>query len=572
METKRLKPEKLGRWPKLALALMIALQLVFFAVQGRQKVDFHMDEITQYNLANSYYSPFMWNHDDLFGTWHSGDYFAAAVTVDPAHRFAYDAVIENQRWDVHPPLSYLVLHTICSFMPGVFSKWQGIGLNMALFVAASLLLYALGRRLLKNDWLALAPCLWWGFSSGAASTVMFVRMYMLAAVFCLWSLHCGFALATREKWSKGLVFSAFLSAFLGFMTHYYYLLVLFFVYAAACLLFLLQKRARAVWKLGLVYLAAGAAGVAFFYSAVAHIFLGYRGTQSVGNLLDFSSWPTNLAATLGLLDKRMFGGLLLPFAIVVCVGWAVVLLARRMKKPKTTLDRQSRELLVAEPAKSTPGPELWGRFAMMLMLAAVVAGVVLTVSKIAPGDILQYGENGDRYLMMLLPMVALLGIALLQPLLQDMIGRAGACSAIGLGLAGVLAATSLWLGGINYQYRENAEAIQDSAALAEKGTVAVGLFLEKGTLAMHALPYIARYDRVFIATPDTIDLISEELAKLDPDAHVAFFAHSSWVDEKRFPAFREETGYNGRRRLLRKNTFYLFEMWQAELEPEEEYK
>ena len=51
------------------------------------------------------------------------------VTVAENERFDYATVYYNQTQDVHPPLYYFFLHTVCSLFPRSFTKWTGIGLN-----------------------------------------------------------------------------------------------------------------------------------------------------------------------------------------------------------------------------------------------------------------------------------------------------------------------------------------------------------------------------------------------------------------------------------------------------------
>ena len=56
-------------------------------------------------------------------SWYDGRLFTDAYSVHPGERFGYGKVWANQAGDVHPPLWYAALHTVCSFFPGEFSKW-----------------------------------------------------------------------------------------------------------------------------------------------------------------------------------------------------------------------------------------------------------------------------------------------------------------------------------------------------------------------------------------------------------------------------------------------------------------
>ena len=63
-------------------------------------------------------------------TWYDGDYFYQATVATGSERFNIPMVFENQTMDTHPPLYYTFLNIVCSFFPGQFSKWFGIGLNI----------------------------------------------------------------------------------------------------------------------------------------------------------------------------------------------------------------------------------------------------------------------------------------------------------------------------------------------------------------------------------------------------------------------------------------------------------
>ena len=67
------------------------------------------------------------------------------------HRFDYASVYYNQTQDVHPPLFYFLLHTVCSLFPGSFTKWTGLGMNFVLLGGTLAALYALGMELFA-DW------------------------------------------------------------------------------------------------------------------------------------------------------------------------------------------------------------------------------------------------------------------------------------------------------------------------------------------------------------------------------------------------------------------------------------
>ena len=92
-------------------------------------------------LANSYYHPYVYIEGPVEEGWVPGEYFGDYVTADTEHRFDYGSVFYNQVHDTHPPLFYMVLHSISSFFPETFSKWYGLFPNIIYFSITSILVY-----------------------------------------------------------------------------------------------------------------------------------------------------------------------------------------------------------------------------------------------------------------------------------------------------------------------------------------------------------------------------------------------------------------------------------------------
>ena len=216
-----------------------------------QKQGFFLDEVYSYGLSNGYYTPFMTTID-------AGDGFIDKVlsradlldyvSVNPGEQFDYGSVYYNQTQDVHPPLFYFLLHTVCSFFPGAFSKWFGLVLNLIVMAATLALLYSLGRKLLKSKWLALAACLLYGISFGGLSTVLMVRMYMLLTLVSTalaWVVAVNFE--RPKAWHYPLAAAI---VFLGMMTQYLFAVYAFFICAVYCGYLLYKRRWRQALSFG----------------------------------------------------------------------------------------------------------------------------------------------------------------------------------------------------------------------------------------------------------------------------------------------------------------------------------
>ena len=188
----------------VGFAVMLAALLALMASIGARKDGFDIDEFFTYGLANSYHQPFL---NTETGHWISGKAFSDYLTAS-GHAHEYLNVYENQIADVHPPLYYLFVHAVCSvFRNPPFTKWTGIGLNLFFFSLTQLGLLLLSARLLSDGERltltpsALLPGLLYGLGAGAASSVVFIRMY---AMMTMWAVWLALALAARRFYPRAI--------------------------------------------------------------------------------------------------------------------------------------------------------------------------------------------------------------------------------------------------------------------------------------------------------------------------------------------------------------------------------
>ena len=144
------------------------------------KQGMHEDEFYSYYSSNRTYGPVL---EDTV----SRDTVMDELTVRDGEGFNYGLVREVQSWDVHPPVYYFILHSVCSMMPGVFSMWQGLWINLACLLISLILMVRLGDKLLPAP-SVMTVCLGtlaWGISAATLTGVVFIRMYMLLTVWIL---------------------------------------------------------------------------------------------------------------------------------------------------------------------------------------------------------------------------------------------------------------------------------------------------------------------------------------------------------------------------------------------------
>lgn len=160
------------------LTLFVTLQVLVLLAFAAQKKGYFIDEIYSWGLSNGYYKPFVISYD-VSGRWVDGELLQKYMTVQPGERFSWGSVWYNQSQDVHPPLFYSLLHAVCSFTPNVYGTWQGMVLNVPLYVGCLVMIYLTAKILLRSDKKALAAMAVWGLSPGGLSTGVYIRMYML---------------------------------------------------------------------------------------------------------------------------------------------------------------------------------------------------------------------------------------------------------------------------------------------------------------------------------------------------------------------------------------------------------
>ena len=209
---------------------------------GIQKQGYFVDEIWSYGLANSkeyahIYSPEGWDQH-----WMEPQYFKSYIEVDPGEEFSYESVFKNQEDDNHPPLFYLVLHTICSLFPGKFSKWFGIVPNLLYLFITNLFLYCLLKKLSFSKTEAVIGMLFYGLSAGAISCTIYIRMYMMMTMWMIILLDLYYDILYNEKLRIKDFVGCTLITFAGYMTQYYFYIAVFFGAGMLSLILIHEKK------------------------------------------------------------------------------------------------------------------------------------------------------------------------------------------------------------------------------------------------------------------------------------------------------------------------------------------
>ncbi len=223
---------------RAGLFIFLMALALFFCVN---KQGFFLDELYSYGLSNSVVSGDI-IHLGVENTLSPKALFLDYLTVNAGEGFSYWPVIKNQIQDVHPPLYYLLLHTLSSFFPGSFSKWQGLGLNLCFYLGSLVLFYALAGKIFKKEAWVLGALACYGLLPATLSNVIYIRMYVLLTFFTLllaW-LHVKFLQKPHIPYGAGI----FLTMALGYCTQYYFVITAFYFGLASTWYFWRKKRGR----------------------------------------------------------------------------------------------------------------------------------------------------------------------------------------------------------------------------------------------------------------------------------------------------------------------------------------
>lgn len=305
---------------------VIMLQLIAAFYFCTRKTGFHYDEYYSYYSSNV--SAGLTPEDN---GWASGREILDEFRVLDGEGFNYGMVKLMQTYDVHPPMYYFVLHTVCSFTGGIFSKWQGLAVNLIFHLLSIVVLSLICGKVYEDKGedagiLSVVTVTLYGFSPAILSGVMFIRMYVMLTFLCLLTIYVHI-LALKEddiygKKIRNLCIAAFVLTFTGTQTHYYFYVFMFFT-AAYTALYLLRKKG---FKESAIYaasiLGSIAVSILFYPAMLSHIFRGYRGTEATQAFFDMGNLRERAGLFIGLLDEY-----LLPhcfYIILLCIFLGII--------------------------------------------------------------------------------------------------------------------------------------------------------------------------------------------------------------------------------------------------------
>ncbi len=388
--------------PCMVLLLILQLCAAFwFCVQ---KQGFHYDEYYSYYSSNVTYALVPTDME-----WKDTAEIRSEFMVLPDAGLGYGMVRLMQSLDVHPPLYYYILHTICGMSKGIFSKWQGLSINLVFFVLSWMTLWGITRELTGNDKKKIfAVCALFGFSPAVFSGITFIRMYMMLTSECLLLLYVHIRAIMRQKRKfTGFYLPVFLLAFAGFHTHYYFAVFLFFAAAVTSLYLFFHKKTRGASFVYAGFVLGGMLlSVVAYPACLSHIFRGYRGTEAQDAFFDMGNIFDRLSFFYELTDEYAFGNML---SVLILVPLLLGVTKRALKNMKEAAYGKTVEK-TNEAADAAMGNELWSPYKKAtLFTGCVTGGYFLVVAKTA----LLNAEEAIRYEMPVYGLFVLLIVLIL---------------------------------------------------------------------------------------------------------------------------------------------------------------
>lgn len=512
----------------IILCILIILQIANIIFWGNQKEGYHIDEIFSYGLSNGYYDPFpYYGTDDYFMQWHDAKFFSDYVMVPTEHKFAYDSVWYNQAADVHPPLFYAVLHTVCSFFPETFSNWYAISVNIAFSILNIILLYKIACFVFKEkkEW-ALLVCVAYGFSAGCVSNAIYLRMYVMVTFFVLlFTLLHAYAYE-KEKYKLFFPLIA-LVTFLGTLTHYYFYVFAFFVSAFFCLHLLFGKKWKAVFGYVISMFGGIGASILAFPSALEHVFSGYRGTEAVDNLANGHLF-SKISEYITYVNLELLGGNLRYIVLIIAVAVVVYVIKKIANLKNVKMDSDFIRYYFCGFRKKVKV-----EYANISFMVAATAYAMLVASMST--------ISANRYIFPVYPFIVLYFTWFVSGLAEQLMAKKGTVLAIVGVLWAFMLVSQYEKGYVDYLY-EGYAAIQEQVSQhSDSDTFYVG---DNTHPIYRDMMFLAEADRFICIPASTLEESLQEIKEDVTSSDALVYIYKENNDEELLDIMSEELGFS----------------------------
>ena len=325
--------------------------------------------------------------------WIDKQTFDDYIMVNSEDAFNYLSVYFNVKDDNHPPIHFMLLHTVSSIFKGKISPFIGCGINISAVVCILLLLYSIaGRFACKfgldrySKMIGLCVTLCYGLSAGAIATTLLIRMYALLTLMCVWYFKL-----ILDKWDeKSFDKKNFLLAFVticGFLTQYFFLFYVLVLALITFILLFISKRTKEAFCFVRTMVLSAVAGLALFPFAVSDVLSSERGVEALDNLSEgFSGYGHRLFTMTGILADKTMGIIVLILTVIIGILFVITKCIL-----KTTSDDNGKIF------------KDYDSLYTIIMLVIPVITYLLLASRMSPYLV-------DRYIMPIFPLVIMIEV------------------------------------------------------------------------------------------------------------------------------------------------------------------
>ena len=187
------------------LSIILIFSQAIFYVQ--KKSGFYLDEALTFQLANNdiidikTIAGAIKNNDFeetknkleviVLGTnsWVEHEDIIEEYVVQKGEGFNYLSPYLLQASDVHPPLYYFAIKTVCSILPELDLKYVGFLVNAILLLLALIFVYKLGMLVFDNRLFSITAMLYYGLSFSFVNNIIYFRMYAFLTFWMVFSLY-----------------------------------------------------------------------------------------------------------------------------------------------------------------------------------------------------------------------------------------------------------------------------------------------------------------------------------------------------------------------------------------------
>ena len=326
---------------KVALFLIILIQIIVYVFLGFQKTYIHMDEAYSIGLTN-YDKVEITQNEDFYNNWHNKEYYEDYISISKEEALDLKPVYENQKNDVHPPFYYLLLRIAYSFNLDSFSKWPGLILNIIIMILSNILVYKILKEIIKDKKIILLICLVNGLTIATLESVLYIRMYALNALFLLLIAYIHLKNFRKEKIKISTYIIMGITVLLAALTHYYNVIYIGVIYLIYVIRYIKNKQYKNILKYTITMVVPAVIFLIVFPYAIEHIFMGYRGEGVLSTFTNPSKMLSNLGNYLNIVNTNIFNGMLW----IVLTFFAFILIYKLVKNRKVTMKLENIKLLL----------------------------------------------------------------------------------------------------------------------------------------------------------------------------------------------------------------------------------